>query len=372
MRNSVRLFTKHAQLGRRCLSSIREPLNILFFGSDQFSIHSLRAIDELRRNGTEVETLQLVTRSPKWCGRKNSTLRLPPITEAAEELGLASPLLCDTREDFVKLRQVVEKERFNMIIAVSFGKLIPGKLINDVAYALNVHPSLLPRYKGASPIQYTLLNHDQETGVTVQTLHPSKFDHGSIVARTRPLQVDQLLQKGTVSKFDEDVPSRTAILMDQLGVEGSSLLKKVITSGTYKNKEGIKEIDSEPSYAPKITTEMRRINWESDSATQLLDKLQILGPIFTYKKVSTKNGTADKRIIFHELEIAPQQEIMLEKPGEFIFNDQKKSLCVKCKENYLKVKKVQFEGFKVEDVKQFITSFRKRCGPEMAQQKIFL
>lgn len=358
-----------SQLNRRLFS--HSPLNILFFGSDQFSIHSLKGINDLRQDGSKVGKLQVIARPPKWCGRKNSILRYPPIVKAAEELGLSSPLLCDTNADLVNLRQVVKDGQYNMIIAVSFGKLIPGKLINDVSYALNVHPSLLPRYKGASPIQYTLLNRDEKTGVTVQTLHPSKFDQGSIVARTKPLNVDQLLAKGITSEFEDDVPIKTAIMMDQLGMEGSNVLKDVITHGLYL-RDCNETTEIEPSYAPKITTEMRQINWESDEPESLLNKLQVLGPIFTHKQITTRDGVTGKRILFHDLKVVSQCPDDLKKPGEFTFDESKRNLYVKCKTNCVQVNSIQFEGFKVDNAKQFMTSLRKRCGPEMAQQKVFL
>lgn len=323
-------------------------------------------------NGTKVDKLQLVTRPPKWCGRKKSILKQPPIVEAAKELGLASPLLCDSITDLVNLRQVVKDGQYNMIIAVSFGKLIPASLIKDVPYALNVHPSLLPRYKGASPIQFALLNRDKETGVTVQTLHPSKFDQGSIVAQTEPLIVDQLLCKGVVSHFDKDVPINTAIMMDQLGIEGSNLLKKVIAQDLYLDTNIDQKTDIEPSYAPKITTEMRQINWQSDDAEILLNKLQVLGPIFTHKKISTRDGTVvNKRVIFHEIEITPQVPAGLEDPGQFTFDESRRNLYVKCGTKCIRVKRVQFEGFQEEDAKTFITSLRKRCGPVMVQKMVF-
>lgn len=65
---------------------------------------------------------------------------------------------------------------------VSFGYFIPPRIIQQFKYgAINVHPSLLPKYRGAAPIQHTILAGDDETGVTVQELHPEKFDAGRIL-----------------------------------------------------------------------------------------------------------------------------------------------------------------------------------------------
>ncbi|KOH00832.1 methionyl-tRNA formyltransferase, partial [Saccharomyces eubayanus] len=175
-----------------------QPLNVLFFGSDTFSNFSLQALNELRQtNGDHVVgKIQVVTRSPKWCGRQKSILKYPPIFDMASKLQLPRPITCDTKQDMLALGKLTSHSRpgssadggpFNAIIAVSFGKLIPGDLIRAVPLALNVHPSLLPRHKGSAPIQRALLEGDLCTGVTVQTLHPDRFDHGAIVAQTKPL-----------------------------------------------------------------------------------------------------------------------------------------------------------------------------------------
>ncbi|QLQ79817.1 hypothetical protein HG537_0C04660 [Torulaspora globosa] len=360
----------------RLLSTINRPLNVLFFGSDQFSSHSLKGLDELKRQGSKIAQIQLVTRSPKWCGRQNSILKYPPIVEVARELGLREPLVCDSRQDLVDLSEVVKDEHYNLIVAVSFGKLIPSELINAVPFALNVHPSLLPRYKGASPIQHALLNGDKTTGVTVQTLHPSKFDQGSIVAQTRALNIDELLSKGTVSRFEDDTPRATAILMDQLGIEGSRLLQKVIAQELYTKIKNNTTDTIEPSYAPKITTEMKHIDWNSHDAATLVRRLAVLGPLFTYKNTCHKRkDTASimKRVILHEFHIASRHPQQLQEPGNFTFDQETSDLLVKCKGPYcIQVSKIQFEGYKVENATQFMTSLRKRCGKTMAEQRLFL
>lgn len=74
-----------------------------------------------------------------------------------------------------------------MFLTASFGYLIPSRIlaIYGRGHALNVHPSLLPRYRGAAPLQWTIANGDTESGVTVQELSVGKFDHGRILAQKR-------------------------------------------------------------------------------------------------------------------------------------------------------------------------------------------
>lgn len=348
-------------------------LNVLYFGSDEFSIHSLRALNELR--GHSIDKLQLVTRPPKWCGRSKSIRKDVPIVNAANQLGLPPALHCDSREDMLGLIDLVKLNKFDMIIAVSFGKLIPSKLLKEISYSLNVHPSLLPRYKGASPIQYTLLNQDKFTGVTIQTLHPHKFDHGSIVAQTTPLKVQDLLSNGTVSEFEPGSPKRTAIMMDQLGLQGGSLLKRVINEKLYINPPA-----SKPSYnscyASKVNSEMKRLHWSTDTAETATVKLETLGAPYTFKRVdenksnSMLDGAPVKRIIFHDFQKVDCLPDL--KPGEFVYNDADHCIYVQSHLDALKVYELQFEGFKTEKPTQFMKSLRKRCGTGAHQEHLFI
>ncbi|GAV55778.1 hypothetical protein ZYGR_0AY01710 [Zygosaccharomyces rouxii] len=355
-------------IGRRWYS-----LNVLYFGSDEFSIHSLRALNELK--GQSVDKLQLVTRPPKWCGRSKSVRKDVPIVNAASQMGLPPVRHCDSREDMLQLIDLVKSHKINMIVAVSFGKLIPAQLLEQVPYSLNVHPSLLPRYKGASPIQYTLLNQDEYAGVTIQTLHPHKFDHGSIIAQTTPLKVQNLLLNRSESEFEPGFPKRTAILMDQLGLQGGSLLKHVINEKLYASPHTLRP-PYNSCYASKITSEMRRLHWPEDTAETAMTKLETLGPPYAYKQVDANksntmvDGTPVKRIIFHNFEKVDLLPSL--RPGEFIYSDGDQRIYIQCQSDALRIQKLQFEGFKMEEPAQFIKSLRKRCGTGTYQEHNFL
>ncbi|KAL3231696.1 Methionyl-tRNA formyltransferase, mitochondrial [Nakaseomyces bracarensis] len=353
------------RLGIRKYSS--KPLNVLFFGSDEFSALSLNALVSLQGRTDLIKTLQVVSRPPKWCGRKKSVLKTPPIVELCESLKLRVPLHVDTRDDMLKLDRVCEKEDINMIIAVSFGKLIPGELLGAVPYSLNVHPSLLPRYKGSAPLQHTLLNNDNYTGVTIQTLHPTKFDHGSIVAQTAPLPVFDLLNRKPVAPLtqaEDTRPRKLKQLMDQLGLVGGHLLQEVIEQGLYINNKESSTYES--SYAKRITTEDKMINWKEDTAEQLLNKLETLGPIFAFKtcQLKEKNPIIKKRVLLHDFEVINSSDAAIPvndwDAGKFSLVDDK--LVIQCKDKALLVSKIQFEACAIEDPTQFMRRLPKRCG----------
>lgn len=132
----------------------REALRLLFYGSDNFSVKSLRALRSLQL------PLTVVTKS--HC----------PVHDFATNAGLTVHHWPFT----------VPKETFDLGIVVSFGHLIPSASIDACRHGMvNVHPSLLPRWRGAAPLVHTILANDERTGVSLITVARNKFDTGSIV-----------------------------------------------------------------------------------------------------------------------------------------------------------------------------------------------
>ncbi|CAI4055108.1 methionyl-tRNA formyltransferase SKDI_02G0960 [Saccharomyces kudriavzevii IFO 1802] len=369
---------------RRLSSDVSRPAqawNVLFFGSDTFSNFSLQALNELRGsdgNGCVVDKIQVVTRSPKWCGRQKSVLKYPPIFDLTTKLQLPRPITCDTKQEMLALSKLTASRPgvpgsggpFNAIIAVSFGKLIPGDLIRAVPLALNVHPSLLPRHKGSAPIQRALLEGDSFTGVTIQTLHPDRFDHGAVVAQTQPLSVATLLSAGRLTDCgSENLPRRTAILMDQLGAKGAQMLSQTLRERLYLPQNRVQTPTAyKASYARRITTEDKRIDWTRDSAAELLDKLETLGPLHAFKEATTAakkaaQKTAMKRVLFHECSVLENTGLHNDEPGAFEYDKEHDCIVVCCRgSTLLRVARLQFEGFSVERAGQFMVRLRKRCG----------
>lgn len=333
-------------------------LKVLFFGSDQYSSHSLTALHSLLKSN-DIASLQVVTKSPKACGRYLSEIREVPIMAVNDSLGLPPVIKCDSRQDLLGLLDNPAAD-FNILIAVSFGKLIPRQLIEATnGLAFNIHPSLLPRYRGSSPIQYALLNRDSETGVTIQTLHPTKFDHGHIIKQTEPLSVQELLSQGTVSEFEEDVPPKVATLMDQLGLRSGQLLQQMIKQRDFETKD---TPQYEASLAPKITTEMKQVHWKIQGKGAILAMNDALGPLFTYKLAlpKRKKEVMKRRIIIPEIFDAGEEVSM--NPGQFKLQDDDETLIIQCIDGQIGTKTLQFEGFAVEPVATFVNRLNKRCG----------
>ncbi|KAK8069510.1 Formyltransferase [Apiospora phragmitis] len=157
-----------------------DALRILFCGSDEFSSASLRALhEEKERNPALIESIDVVVRPGKRVGRGLKLIQHPPIRDVAEKLGL--PI--HERDTFTKWDM---PPAINLIIAVSFGKLVPSRLLEAAKYGgLNVHPSLLPNLRGPAPLHHALLRQMDATGVSLQTLDPHEFDKGLVLAQSR-------------------------------------------------------------------------------------------------------------------------------------------------------------------------------------------
>ena len=150
--------------------------NLVFFGTADFAIPALEA---LVREGYSIT---VVTTPDSLVGR-NKTLTPPPVKLAAEKLGLPVFQLENLKTPAIVHQLLALGCSFGIV--ASYGKIIPLEVINLFPLGLlNIHPSLLPKYRGPSPIQYTLLNGELETGVTIIKID-EQVDHGPIVAQSR-------------------------------------------------------------------------------------------------------------------------------------------------------------------------------------------
>lgn len=193
-----------------------EALRILFCGSDAFSCASLHALHaEHRRDAALVERLEVMVQPGKRMGRGFKKTAQVPCKELAQELGL-------TIHERTTFRDWTLPQGTNLVVAVSFGLFVPPRILASAKYGgLNVHPSLLPHLRGPAPIHHACLRGDQHTGVSLQTLDPHAFDHGTVLAQTPapglPIPPDQSF----------------ADLKHALAVRGAALLVEGLRAGVH-------------------------------------------------------------------------------------------------------------------------------------------
>ncbi|CAG8960148.1 hypothetical protein HYFRA_00010627 [Hymenoscyphus fraxineus] len=240
------------------------PLRILFCGSDEFSCASLSALhEEHLRNPGLIASIDVLHQTPKRAGRGLSSLRPVPIISAARQLGIPThtPDECWGSDEIAL--PTPNDQPINLIIAVSFGLFIPGRILEAVEYGgLNIHPSLLPNYRGAAPLQHAIINNEPYTGITLQTLSPTTFDGGLILSQTPPHEIPVRAHKTTYHQLLSDITPKAASLLLQ-GLRDGLYIPPLIDVSPFYAPEQKGENNSVVQWkkAPKITGKDSEINW---------------------------------------------------------------------------------------------------------------
>ena len=217
-------------------------MNIVFMGTPDFAVPCLKALIDSDNKVTGVFTQP---DKPKGRGYK---LTPPPVKVLAEENGIPvfQPNSLKKGEDAENALKTLKELSPDLIVVVAYGKILP-KVVLDVPklYCMNVHASLLPKYRGAGPIQWSVLNGEKETGVTTM-LMAEGLDTG-----------DMLMKKSTEIGENETASE----LHDRLSVIGAELLIETIGAIKSGNVTPVKQNDDESSYSPMLTKDMCPIDF---------------------------------------------------------------------------------------------------------------
>lgn len=218
-------------------------MKILFFGTAAFAVPSLK---QLQTDGHEI--VGVVTQPDKPVGRRQE-LTPSPIKKAAKELGI--PVFEPTTLKDEAAQKTLSELKPDVIVVVAYGKIIPPWLLELPKHgAINVHPSLLPKYRGASPLPAPIVNGDAETGVTIM-LMDAELDHGPILSQEKiPLSGTETGE--TISK--------------QLAEHGAQQLSKTLKD-FVEGKITPKEQDHEAAtYTEILTRDHGKIDWTKSAA----------------------------------------------------------------------------------------------------------
>ena len=222
-------------------------------GNPQFAVPSLRKLVE-----SDHDILSVVTNPPKPAGRGKQLIK-SPVAECAKELNL--PII---ETDELKSENFLHtlRDLNGDVFAVVAYRILPKKVINiPLKGAINLHGSLLPKYRGAAPIQWALINGESETGLTTFIIQP-KVDKGNI-----------LLQK--TIKIDPD--DNYGSLAEKMSHTGAELLVNTVDRFESENVEPYNQLDSNATMAPKITPALTNISWEK-SAKEIHNLIRGLAP----------------------------------------------------------------------------------------------
>jgi len=247
------------------MPGLSSPIKIIFFGTPEFATPSLEAIHELRiksldsARGKNYELCSIVTSPDRPAGR-GQKLQESPVKQWAKAHGI--PVFQPERLKDPRFLARLAHLAPDVGVIAAYGKIIPKDVLDIPQLGvLNVHPSLLPRWRGASPIQYAILNGDAETGVTIM-LTDEEMDHGPVLAQER-LEIGKLENGETLNK--------------KLAELGGKLLKETLPKWIAGKIEPQEQNHHKATYTKMLKREDGRIDW-TKSAEELERQIRAFQP----------------------------------------------------------------------------------------------
>lgn len=319
-------------------------MKIVFMGTPDFARDSLSAIYDA---GHEIPAVITVPDKPKGRGMK-----LIPCE--VKEYAIEKNIKVYQPEKLRENKEIVDTLKDinpDVICVVAYGKIIPKEILEIPKYGcVNVHPSLLPQYRGSAPIQWAILNGDKETGVTTMYLDEG-MDSGDIILQTKTL-------------IDKDETSGE--LWDRLSKIGAELLVETLEKIENKTAPRIKQ-PKEFTLAPMLEKSQAKIDWESKTAQEIKNLVRGLNPIMgAYAVLNQKKikfWKVDKLSIDEFINKYPEfkeyEYRFLEiDPGTVLYIDKKEAIYIMAKEGILKVLEIQGENAKRMPTPEFLRGNR--------------
>ncbi len=296
-------------------------MKIVFASNSPFGTIILKEL--LKR---KIKPYQLITFSDKKSGRGKEIKQLP-IKEFAIKEGIKIKE-SDTKEEFHK---VMEKENPDFVIVAGFSIIILPETLK-LSKFINVHPSLLPKYRGSTPIQTAILNGDRESGTTIIEMN-DKIDQGLILSQE-------------IVPFHDKINYKEA--EEMLAKKGGEMLANLLPSLINKTIIPKKQDDSLASYTNTLTKKDGKINW-NESAEIIERKIRAFNPwpgtYTTLNNKILKIHSADVQKITKAGPFGP--------PGKMYLGTNN-TIAIQTKKDFLLVKNLQVEGGKSSNSKDFI------------------
>lgn len=304
-------------------------MKIVFMGTPDFAVPCLQKLIDSKH-----EVVGVFSQPDKKVGRKQ-ILTPPQVKALAVEnnLPVFQPNSLKTGEAY----DIVKELNPDLIVVVAYGKILPKEILDYSKYGcINVHASLLPKYRGAAPIQWSVFNGDKETGVTI-------------------MQMDVGLDTGDmlyVEKTDIGINETSEELFDRLSVIGADALIKTIDMIENKTVVRTPQPEGDFGYAPMIDKSMCIIDWNK-SAFEIHNKIRGLQswPV-ALTKLNGKNLKIHKSVL---------SNVLANDTGKIVNNKNVLTVCCgdgKC----IDILEVQLDGKKRMDTKSFLSGNKVDIG----------
>ena len=301
-------------------------LKVVFMGTPSFSVPILKAI-----NNSNHKIVEVYSQPPN---KKNRGLRVQnsAVHDYADKLNI--PVRCPIKLDDESEINHLKKLKPDLVVVVAYGKILPEKLLNiENLSFLNVHASLLPRWRGAAPIQRAIMMGDKETGISIMKIVP-KLDAGPILIQSK-LSINNKVNYEEMSEKMSDLGAK--LIIDAL-----ELIKNNKANFTPQDETKV-------VYAKKIAKIESKINW-NESAEEILAKIRAFYPNpGTWFELNGKRIKITKAIAVEKTD----------KVGAII--DPNKMI-IACKKNALQILELKKEGKKLMQVNEFLKGNKIKIG----------
>ena len=308
-------------------------MKIIFMGNPEFACPSLKAI-----SSSSHQIIGVVSNPPKRM-KRSSDVSYTPIGNLARKLNL--DLFTPEKLSNPNLKEWIVDLKPDILVVVAF-KILP-KTITDIPNlkAVNLHASLLPKYRGAAPIHHALINGDTVTGNTTFLIQP-KVDTGNIILQ---------------QKIDIKPNDNFATLSKKMSELGAELLIESLNVIENPNFKPISQDSSVATFAPKIDKSFGKIDW-SESAHLIYSKIKALS--FSPGTFANING---KRLKIYESRLTSKK--LDDRPGAVVCIDNK--IFVSCLDFSLELIDVQFEGKKKMSAIDWFRGINEHSGLKFDQ-----
>lgn len=211
---------------------------IIFMGTPDFSATVLKGL--LKSN--QYDILAVVTQPDRAVGRKKE-IRMTPVKQVALEYDLVvyQPEKLSRSKELEKIISLGA----DGIVTAAFGQFLPNRLLDSVDFAVNVHASLLPKYRGGAPIHYAIINGDKEAGVTIMEM-VKEMDAGDMIAH-RAIPIEETDNVGT--------------MFEKLALVGRDLLLETLPRYLAGDLKPVPQDNNQVTFSPNILPEEERIDW---------------------------------------------------------------------------------------------------------------
>lgn len=306
-------------------------LKVIFMGTPDFAVPVL---EKLIENTT---VTLVVTQPDKLVGRKQ-ILTKTPVKELAEKYSISVFQPKKIKEEY----DLILNTEADIIITCAYGQIIPKEILEYPRLGcINVHASLLPKYRGGAPIHHCLLNGDKKTGITIMYMD-TKMDNGDIISQ-EVYEIEELDNVGT--------------LHEKLSLMGANLLLDTLPSIINGTNQRLKQNEKEVTYAYNITREQEQLDF-TKTGIELLNQIRGLNPW----------PLANLKIKENEMKVlkASFTPCKIKEPGIITIID-KNSFGITCLNGILYLEKIKPFGKKEMTIKEYVNGIKKE---ELLNQKV--